>query len=146
MASIWFYTNWALMIVLGLFVICAYKSRKAFIHSLLAGAITLLIGTVIKMLVYYPRPFVKYAVEPLIPHIADSSFPSNHAAVSFAVALSLFFYNKKIGIPALVAALALSLVRVLTMLHYATDILFGALMGVIIALIILYFEKKYKLF
>jgi undecaprenyl-diphosphatase len=59
-----------------------------------------------------------------------SSFPSDHAALFFALALSLFFVSRRAGIAALCYTfLIICLPRVYMGFHYPTDILAGALIG-----------------
>src|SRR3972149_11554511 len=44
---------------------------------------------------YSPRPFVSDAITPLIPHVADNGFPSDHILLVSAIAAILFVYDKK---------------------------------------------------
>lgn len=77
-----------------------------------------------------PRPFVVNAVTQLIPYSAEaSSFPSGHAAFFFALASAVYFHNKKAGIYFLIAASFICLSRVFVGVHYLSDILAGALIG-----------------
>jgi undecaprenyl-diphosphatase len=64
-----------------------------------------------------------------------SSFPSDHAALFFALAVGLFFVSKKIGVFAIAyTILIISLPRVYLGLHYPTDIIAGAMIGILAAL------------
>jgi len=79
-----------------------------------------------------PRPFVAHpaAVHVLVAHARDGSFPSDHAAAGFAIAFALYLVHRRLGALALVAATVMSYARVYVGLHYPSDVLVGALIGV----------------
>jgi undecaprenyl-diphosphatase len=63
-----------------------------------------------------------------------SSFPSDHAVLFFALAATIFFVSKRAGLLALChAVFVVCLPRIYLGLHYPTDIVVGALLGVAIA-------------
>ena len=62
-----------------------------------------------------------------------SSFPSDHAAVSFCVAMGLCMVSRRLGTWAIAYAALISLPRVYLGFHYPTDILGGALVGMGVA-------------
>ena len=65
-----------------------------------------------------------------------SSFPSDHAAVFFSLAMSIFFVWRAAGIVALsYVCLFIAMPRLYLGFHYPTDILGGALIGFALALI-----------
>ena len=81
------------------------------------------------------RPPLRYAEpDPLVRTPHDGSFPSGHAATSFAAAtiLSLAFPRLAPFLFVLAAAVAWS--RVYVGVHYPLDILGGAVLGVLVAL------------
>ena len=112
---------------------------------LIAGVITgyLLGDLVLKPLVARPRPFVSLpAAELLIPPPHSYSFPSGHALSSFAAATALFLADKRLGIPACILAAFIAFSRPYLFVHYPTDVLAGALLGVVIVFALYGVGKK----
>jgi undecaprenyl-diphosphatase len=97
----------------------------ATLSALLANAI--LKG--LNLLYFRPRPFAQHAVNLLFYHPTDSSFPSNAAALGFAIAAGVWFYNRAWGRGLLVIAGLFGLSRIFGGVHYPLDVLAGAALG-----------------
>lgn len=108
-------------------------------------------GSIIKNQVQRPRPYAvtEYHFIQRSPASPYKSFPSNHAMNTFGAAnyISAFFPQAKIVLYTAAALVAYS--RMYNGVHYPSDILAGALIGVLFAYIfsklvkkmLLYFEK-----
>ena len=80
-----------------------------------------------------PRPFeVLEEVNRLISHSGMESFPSGHAVFFFALSTALVLYNKKLGVFLFTSSVLMSLARVTAGLHWPSDVLAGASLGIII--------------
>jgi undecaprenyl-diphosphatase len=96
-----------------------------------------LVSAIVKLsdLVYFrPRPFnvlPSGSLNLLFYRPTDSSFPSNLAAVVFAIAVTVFVKNKTYGSFLLALAVLSSFGRVYMGVHYPLDIVGGASAGVI---------------
>jgi undecaprenyl-diphosphatase len=66
----------------------------------------------------------------LINRVNEQSFPSGHASFAFGLATIVYFYNKKWGIAFFVMAILISTARVFTGVHWPSDILAGATVGI----------------
>ena len=88
----------------------------------------------IKLLVRRPRPVLE-GLPPLGGAPSSLSFPSAHAFSSFAVATAMYRVDPATG-AAFVVALALSLGRPYLGMHYPSDVLAGAFLGVVLGLIV----------
>lgn len=121
-------------ILLAAVLLMIPKTRKVGILVSVALLLDVLTCNVIlKPLIARTRPYdVNTAVELLIRAPRDYSFPSGHTAASFAAAAALWFADKKkLAIPALVLAVLIAFSRMYFYVHYPTDVLGGAILGMV---------------
>ncbi|MCH5586386.1 undecaprenyl-diphosphatase [Shimazuella sp. AN120528] len=112
------------------------SSRLAAINGFLTASLAIGVNFLIGLVFYRPRPFVAHHVHMLLPHVADSSFPSDHTTGSIAIALAIWFYNRKLGIPLILMALFIGFSRIYVGHHYPTDVLGGILIGTVVAILV----------
>ncbi len=123
----------AFWIVIALLLLAFRKTRRAGICCALALVFDLIaVNLLIKPIVDRVRPYeILDALSPLIPPVGDASFPSGHSAVSFAGAWALKrSMGKKWGAPMLILAGLIALSRLYVGVHYPTDVICGAAIGV----------------
>lgn len=134
-----------LILALGVVVVYYWwrKEESLVLKIILACALAVSFSEVIKVLVPEARPPVS-----LIGRIAGSSFPSSHAAVSVALATTLWFQKRNSRLVVLLVALAVAVGRVLVRAHYPLDILGGAVVGFVAARlvvpVVIYLKKEEK--
>lgn len=122
---------WIALTVLLLFF---RRTRRAGLCCALALILDLLaVNIILKPLIARMRPYA--VLQDIIPITAlpgDHSFPSGHSAASFACAWALFRSGKRrMGIPALVLAALIALSRLYVGVHYPTDVICGAAIGML---------------
>lgn len=87
----------------------------------------------IRYFIHRPRPFLTLHLTPLFTDPAWS-FPSGHATFFFALATAMYLYDKRWGIGYFVGAILICMGRIAAGVHYPSDILVGALVGIAVAL------------
>lgn len=127
--------NGAIWAVLCLVVLALTGSNDEgwFICALLAP-IAIALNYAIKLVVKRPRPVLE-GLPPLGGAPSSLSFPSAHATSSFAVATAMTRVDS-LGALAFVLAFVLSLGRPYLGMHYPSDVLAGAVLGVALGLIV----------
>lgn len=125
----------AVWIGLTLVLMLFRKTRKTGYMMALALVLGLLIGNLtLKPLIARIRPYdANPDVTPLIDRLSDYSFPSGHTLASFEAAAVLLLQYRAKAIPALVLALLIAFSRLYLYVHYPTDVLAAALLGVAFA-------------
>lgn len=139
------------IMIVAVFLFYAFDSNQervkwAIIHVFSAGILSRFVFTeIIRFFYARPRPFmVLDGVRQLIFHESSRSFPSGHAAFSFAVAMAVYYYYPKTSILFFLAAFAMGAGRVSAGVHWPSDILAGAVVGIFSAWLINLFFKKIK--
>jgi undecaprenyl-diphosphatase len=121
---------------------CSCNNRKHVISTLVSCIIAIIFGRIIALaLPFRPRPMHEEALHLVLPFGMTSgweslsAFPSDHAVLFFALATGLLFISKWLGTFALFYALLfIGFPRVYLGLHYPSDIIAGAVIGISIAL------------
>lgn len=119
--------------------------RHQLILAGFAGILGLFINALIAHFWYRARPFVvlpKGTFHQLIPHHADSSFPSDHTTGSMAFAAGVQGRSQKwVSISFPVLAIIVMFSRVYCGVHWPTDVLASVVVGILSSLIIRRFSR-----
>lgn len=95
-----------------------------------------LAATAVRSGLNFPRPYEGYIASPVIPKATKGkSCPSRHSACAVIIALAVMYVNIPAGIITLAVALAVAASRPLMGVHFPLDVVFGALLSLLIGLI-----------
>jgi membrane-associated phospholipid phosphatase len=125
--AVWLAIGTALAIVDG-------SNREAWLICAALGPIAIGLNFPVKLIVRRPRPVLE-GLPPLGGAPSSLSFPSAHATSSFAVATAMTRVEP-LGALAFLLAVALALGRPYLGMHYPSDVLVGAVLGVALGLIV----------
>ena len=124
---------WIMIAVIMLFF---RQTRKTGLTMGLAMIMGLLIGNAtLKPFVARIRPYdVNEGIQLLIEKLHDFSFPSGHTLASFeAAGVLMICERRRFGYPALALAIIIAFSRLYLYVHYPTDVLAGAALGLLFA-------------
>lgn len=137
----------AIWLIIAIILICTKKNRVWGVTMIVAIGCAWLIGDqILKDIIARPRPFIEDPTLTLIIAPPDGySLPSGHSSSSFCAATILSFAYLKKGwkAGAWVLAVLIAFSRVYLCVHNPSDVLAGAAFGVLIALIAVFFAKKF---
>ena len=101
--------------------------------ALTAMALSSLVVFICNALFFRPRPFDGLdGISLLFYRPTDSSFPSNSAAVAFAIAAAVWCVNRRLGAALFAAAAVYGFSRVYVGVHYPADILGSVVIALVI--------------
>lgn len=138
-------THGEFAIAIALLLLIIPKTRRTGIICALSLASTHIVANmIIKKIVDRSRPYdVIDGLIPLTGKVGNASFPSGHAAATFAVMFVIFLtMSKKFGIPALLVSVFMAYSRLHVGVHYPTDVLAGIAFGIFFACLYTFIYKK----
>jgi len=131
-----------IFVFLGFIIIWLFLSRDEdlfeFIFTMGTGILaSLLFNWVVALFMRRPRPIVEFpTIHQLVKPIQTfKSFPSDHTAIAFTLALIVLFIGAGVltGTFLLVMAMLIAVSRIYVGVHYPRDILGGVIMGILIS-------------
>lgn len=122
-------------VILALLLIYSRKHRQFGAVLLLAIVLEFSVCFILKFTVDRPRPFETYPVDALITSFASASFPSSHTAQLFCVATVFAVFCREYAPELFLMAFLVALTRLYMFAHYPTDVLAGAVIGIMCALV-----------
>jgi undecaprenyl-diphosphatase len=139
-ASVKFTAQYLIYLLPIIFVILWFYSaqaKKVALRAVASAGLGLGITMIIGKSINRPRPFESGGVQEILFHRPDYSFPSDHTTVLVAIAVSFYLSGyKKLSYLMFILATIISVARIAAGVHYPSDILAGAVVGIAAAFII----------
>jgi len=135
-----------LWILIGLFFLLQKKHRTLGLLIILSliGSLIMTNG-ILKNWIARPRPYTVYPLDLLIDKNPEYSFPSGHTSAAFAATWMIYMNKKRLGIYMVTLATLMGLSRIYLFMHYPTDVIGGAVVGILIAESVYYLYDKYRI-
>ena len=107
------------------------RTRKLMLEATASGLVGLMINQAIGLVWQHPRPFMTGLGHTFIPHVADSSFPSDHLTLLWAVSFSFLMHQRPRPTGAVLALLGLPMAwaRIYLGVHFPSDIVGAAMVA-----------------
>lgn len=117
--------------------------KKVTLYAGISIVITILLTSFIKLFYFKPRPFLKLWVHllPPFPSKKNSSFPSKHTTLAFAVATSVVLYKRVMGSVMFILAFLAGFSRIWMGQHFPSDIVGSAFLGSLTSIVV-YITKR----
>jgi len=120
-------------IAIALVLALRWRRPSVFLTVVAADAIADALAELGKVIVQRHRPYEHQ----LGPATSSYSFPSGHATTSFACATVLSAFAPRWRVPFFLLATLIALSRLYNGVHYPTDVVAGAFLGVFVALLVI---------
>ena len=120
-------------LVYGLVLLSAYlnKGWKGLLAFFLLPAIGFCLLSIIRKRINQPRPYEKWAIQPLLDKdTSGKSMPSRHVFSATLISMCLLYFFWLPGLLCLLLSADLAAVRVIGGVHYPKDVLVGYLCGI----------------
>ena len=139
-----FLIQWSLWIIAALIILVFLfgllnkndKQRTAAFNTGVLVLLCLAIGSLIGHFFHETRPMYALSnITELLPHVDDSSFPSDHMLICFAAAFGFFAWRQWLGALLVFFGLFVGLAKIYAAQHYPLDILWTIVLVAVIAII-----------
>ena len=148
MAAIFFAERliWAVPLLIGIgWLRGSAGTRKTALVAAASGLLALLVNQAVGLAWSHPRPFMIGLGHTLIPHVADSSFPSDHLTLWWSVAFSFLLQRglRRAGVALALFGLPIAWSRIYLGVHFPLDMLGAIAVAALSAVLTLHEARWY---
>jgi undecaprenyl-diphosphatase len=126
------YLIWLIPVMIGIgWLLGNDRTRRIMLGATASGLAGLLINQVLALVWQHPRPFMVGLGHTYIAHVADSSFPSDHLTLLWAVGFSFLIHQRSrmAGIMLTLLGLPVAWARIYLGVHFPLDMAGAALVA-----------------
>ena len=122
------------LLYLGMLAWLAWHRMGQFWPALVVPAAAFVVGTLVRKVIDRPRPYTALGFAPLFPKDkTGQSMPSRHCFSAAAIAGAAWYVWQPLGIVLAVLGCLIAISRVVTGVHYISDVLAGLAFGAVFA-------------
>jgi len=124
-----------LIVIMGIIflLVTSMNQKKKLIQiAIVVLPVSFVLSKIASILYYNPRPFVVGSFDPLIFHIADNGFPSDHMLLVSVIAIIVLMFDRFLGAILILLSILVGMGRVLSDVHHLFDIV-GSVVIVLVA-------------
>lgn len=137
-------TSGLVWFVLGFLMTCSRRWRRCGVSVIVSViAAYVVVDLILKPLVCRDRPFDVSDFDLLVPAPDSWSFPSGHTASAFAGATALLIHSRRWGAVAMAYAILVGVSRLYLCVHWPTDVVVGAIVGIAVAFVVTWFMSRW---
>ena len=132
------YLAYPVLLIYMFFYAKVISSFFRFEKVLLVPAISFVLLSVFRKIVNRPRPYETFDVPPVIKKDTKGhSFPSRHVFSATMIAMTFLLHSPffAVGVVFLVVSILLAVVRVVSGVHYISDVVAGIVVAVVAAIV-----------
>lgn len=126
------------ILLVWLFFNAKYSSYFSFWRALLVPGVSFVLLSVFRSVVNRPRPYEAFELSPVIKKDTKGhSFPSRHVFSATIIAMTFILHSpwSWLGLIFLAVSLLLAVVRVISGVHYISDVVAGIVVAVVAAVL-----------
>ncbi len=116
-------------VLVALWLTWNYRNQLGALVAGISALVALGLGQLVGMALPRERPYLTHPVALLITHSPDTSFPSDHTTLAFAIAMVIVLFNRRLGLALLLFGAVVAYARVFVGAHYTGDVVGGAVLG-----------------
>jgi membrane-associated phospholipid phosphatase len=110
------------------------KHKEYLLRAILVPFVSFVLVTVVRRLINRARPYEAYGIPSAVyKSTSGKSFPSRHVFSIFVIAVTFLYLgpDPTIGLALFAAGLILGIIRILIGVHYVSDVVVGAFVGIL---------------